>query len=234
MKLSSIVVMLVLTSLSLSIHAQSYWFGPKFGPALSFQQWNGIDQNALFSINGDLAIETVSEDGGGTLMASLGYRTRGSGIRAFTFNQEFFGNQNFQFRNIVLEAGFKKYFTPLANKFIPWYQISGRAEYTVSTNLKQYERFQNAFYPNDDFVRPFTYGITFAGGFDYELNEGLRGFIELSLNPDLGLQYFQPPIQNVIDPWTRMTRTLPERSIRNVSVELKVGMKFLRKVEYID
>lgn len=213
-----------------SASSQSYWFGPQLGSAINFQRWNDVQQRSLLTLTGDFSVETHSEEGEGTVFASLGYRTRGSGIRAFTFNQQFFGNQSFRFNNLVLEVAFKKYFDPV-QKFIPWYKLGGRAEYTVSTNLEQYEGFQNAFYPHNDFVRRFGYGVTFAGGIDYPLTEGLRGFVELSLNPDMSLQYFQPPINNVFDPWTQQRRSLGERSIRNVSIELKVGLKFLRKVE---
>ena len=58
--------------------------------------------------------------------------------------------------------------------------------------------------------------------------------IEFTVNPDFSLQYEQPAIPNVIDPITGQTRTLQERRIRNLTFEITVGARFLRKVEYID
>ena len=109
-----------------------------------------------------------------------------------------------------------------------------RGEYTLGTNLSEYVRFQSAYYPIDDFVRKLNYGVTVGGGWDFEFSELIGGLIELTVNPDLSNQYEQQPIPNVINPFNGQTVTLRERKVRNLTFEVKFGLRFMRKVEYID
>ena len=216
---------------SVDSSSQGFWFGPKVGGALNFQSWNDFSPNPLLQPAYDLFIESYSEESTSALYASLGYHVRGSGIRTFTFNGDFFGNQGFKFKNAVLELGGKR-FLDLDKSFKPYYMLGIRGEYNVGTNLKDYERFVNPFYPHNDFVKKFVYGATVGGGFEKSFGEFYAGFLEIIISPDFANQYYQPPINNVIDPYTGQKISLQERQIRNVSLEVKVGFKFLRKVIY--
>jgi hypothetical protein len=222
---------LLLVTASLSMEAQSFWFGPKVGGGLSFQQWSNFEPNPIFAPSIDLCIESYDELKTGSIYASLGYHTRGSRIRSFTFNGDFFGNQGFRFNNASLELGIKKEFTS-KDKISLFYLFGIRGEYTISNNLKEYERFANAFYPLPPFANKIVYGATFGGGITYPLGEFYQGVLELTIAPDLRDQYFQPPLNNVRDPFSGMNVTIPERRIKNLSVELKASFMFLRKVVY--
>lgn len=216
---------------TVSATAQSFWFGPKLGGTMTFQRWNNFSPNPLLTPAYDIFIESYSESSPSALFASVGYHTRGSGIRAISFLGDPLGTQGFKFNNIVLELGGKRFLTT-ENRANAYYMIGVRGEYTVSTNLEQYERFLNPFYPHNDFVEKIVYGASVGGGIEYSFGEFYHGFLEVSIGPDFANQYFQPPINNVIDPYTGMTTNLSERQIRNVSIEIRAGLKLLRKVIY--
>jgi hypothetical protein len=213
------------------LNAQSFYFGPKIGPGLNFQKWSNNNEFPLLSLNGDLFIETAPEDEKNFLYTSLGYRTRGSGWRNRGLGSSLnFSSTKFKFNNIVLELGAKRMLTNALDSR-PYYFIGIRAEYTVSTNLKQYEN--NLYFPQNGFVKRFVYGASFGGGYEFKFKEMMKFFVELGIHPDFALQYYQPIIFRVPDPFfPGQTLTLPENQIRNLSLELKFGMKFLRKVEY--
>jgi len=78
-------------------------------------------------------------------------------------------------------------------------------------------------------------GFTINTGIEFKLSELIGGELKLSIQPDVTLQYNQPAIGNVIDPYTPgNVITISERRIRNAAVELSVGVRLLRKVEYLD
>jgi len=218
---------------------QSMWFGVKAGPGVNFQSWsdgsfsNSSNTSPLFSLNGDLFVESYDEEKKGSLYAQLGFHTRGSSFRFLSFNNTFTDVQGFKYRNLVLELGARKPFD-LDKEFDPYFILGIRGEYTVGTNLDNYLSFGSLFYPVNDFVREFNYGVTLGGGFETYLSELTNVFVEMSLQPDLSFQYMQPPLFNITEPWTQQTINLPLRQSRNLSIELKAGVRFLRKVEYID
>ncbi len=219
--------------------SQSYWFGAKGGAAMNFQSWGdgsfsgSVNRDPLFSLNSDIFIESYDEYKKGTLYAQVGYHTRGSSFRFFSFNNTFTEQQGFKFRNIVAEVGAKKTLN-LGKELEPYFILGIRGEYTIGTNLDDYINFGSLYYPVSEFVRKFNYGVTAGGGFEMKMSELSNVFIEFSLQPDLSFQYEQQPLFNVIDPWTSQPVNLGLRQVRNLAVELKVGVKFLRKVEYID
>ena len=143
----------------------------------------------------------------------------------------------FLFRNLSVVVGAKQKFDfgATGKKF---YSFGIRADYTLNTNLDEYQNgtFSSpAYYPIDFFVRKFNYGVSVGGGLEFPFSELIGAVVDLSINPDLSFQYRQPPVGNVISPFNpSQTITIPERKIVNVSVELSVGFRFLRKVEYID
>lgn len=217
---------------------QSFWFGAKGGGAMNYQSWGqgltqGINRDPLFSLNGDIFIESFDEFNKGSLYAQVGYHTRGSSIRFVSFNNLFATQQGFKFNNVVLEVGARKVFS-IDKSIFPYYHVGLRGEYTVSTNLDDYRVFNNLFYPLNDFVRKINYGVSFGGGFIKPITDLSDIFMDINISPDLSFQYEQPPLQNVIDPFTLQRVDLPLRQVRNLSLELKVGIRFLRRVVYID
>lgn len=210
--------------------AQSFYFGPKAGLAINTQQWNNFERDALFSLHGDLFIESYSEGSTSSLYAQVGYHTRGSAVRLQGFNIPSFSNA-FKFNNIVLIAAAKRLVSDKKN-IKPYYLLGIRGEYTVSNNLDEYTQFQSIFYPLDFYVNKFNYGFVVGGGFDFELSDLYGAFIEFVVSPDISFQYQQPAIPNVISPFNGQTVTISERRIRNLSLEITFGMRFLRKVEY--
>jgi hypothetical protein len=210
--------------------AQSFYFGPKAGLAINTQQWNNFERDALFSLHGDLFIESYSEGSTSSLYAQVGYHTRGSAVRLQGFNIPSFSNA-FKFNNIVLIAAAKRLVSDKKN-IKPYYVLGIRGEYTVSNNLDEYTQFQSIFYPLDFYVNKFNYGFVVGGGFDFELSDLYGAFIEFVVSPDISFQYQQPAIPNVISPFNGQTVTISERRIRNLSLEITFGMRFLRKVEY--
>lgn len=226
------------------LQAQSYYFGPKLGSSIGFQRWENFQQSPLFSYHGALFIESYSEDNEmNSLFAQLGWHNRGSAYR----NQRIINigdglqytlpTKNFIFNNIVLGLGAKrKQF--INKKLNSYYSVGLRGEYTISTNLDEYNYYNSyygqPFYPDNDFVKKFNYGILVGGGFEYVFGDMVAGILEFSVNPDLSRQYEQPPIPNVRDPWTGSLVTTQQRRIKNITLEITLGLRFFRKVIYLD
>lgn len=221
------------------LKGQSFWFGAKGGGAMNFQSWGdgslggSVNRDPLFSLNGDIFVESYDEYKKGALYAQAGFHIRGSSFRFFSFNNVFSEQQGFQFRNVVVEVGGKKSLQNI-NELSPYFILGVRGEYTLSTNLDRYVQFGQLFYPINEFVRKFNYGMTAGGGFELPVSDLSNVFLEFSIQPDLSFQYEQQPLFNIIDPWTSQPVNIGLRQVRNLSIEAKVGIKFLRKVEYID
>lgn len=225
--------------------AQDTAFGIKGGPLLGVQQWDGFQQDVLFSYHAIAFVETVEEGDAFNLFAQAGYHVRGSSLRnrqAFTFGGDPFRlpTQDFEFRNVALTLGGKQK-KPLGltdNKY--YYGFGVRGEYTVNTNLAEYEAIAQqtggiGFYPVPGGVRRLNYGVYLAGGLEFPFADLIGGLIEVSINPDFSKQYETPEIQNVIDPFRPgQTRTIGERSIRNLSFEITLGLRFIRRVVVLD
>jgi hypothetical protein len=119
-----------------------------------------------------------------------------------------------------------------------YYLVGLRGDYTLSTNLDEYKEANEfnggLFYPDNAFVRKWNYGVALGGGFEFNFGELVGALLEFTVNPDFSFQYKQPAIPNVRDPYTGQNRTIPERTIRNIAIEVSAGIRLLRKVEYID
>ena len=239
MYLRVICVILLLTFVTKnSSLAQSYWFGPKGGFAMNNQSWgNGgtglsFNRSAMFSINGDFFVESYDELKKGSLYAQIGYHTRGSSLRFFDSFNNFNSNVKYKFNNIVLELGAKKLFN-LAKDFDPYFIMGVRGEYTIGNNLSSFNSLVSIVSPQ--YIRKFNYGVTIGGGFESVMSEFSNVFVEFSIQPDFSFQYEQFPIEQVVAPWSPTNYiSLPLTQVKNLSIEAKVGVKFLRKVEYID
>ena len=232
--------------LDLTDNEGGYLFGLRGGPSLGSQNWSGFEMRPLLTYNGDFFIESFPVEGKFSLWASLGYHIRGSRInsrRAFDFNGNNFRvpGETFQFKNLSLAVGGKQVF-----KYLPvgdvFYTLGVRVDYNLDTNLDDFDDLNEVstsirlFYPfeNRNWVRRITYGVVMGGGIDIPLSEKVGAVIQLTASPDFSFQYNQPPVENVIDPFSSGNTTLPERKIRNFTLELSAGFRFLRKIEYID
>ena len=240
-KLDILIFFLFLSSF---LSAQSYYFGPKLGTSIGFQRWENFQQSPLFSYHGAFFIESYSEENEmNSLFAQLGWHNRGSAYR----NQRIINigdglkytlpTKNFIFSNVVLGVGAKRK-QSINKKLNSYYSIGLRGEYTAKTNLDEYAYYNSvygpAFYPDDDFVRKFNYGIIVGGGFEYIFGDMVAGILDISINPDLSRQYEQPPIPNVRDPWTGSLVTTRQRRIKNITLEISLGLRLFRKVIYLD
>ncbi len=224
---------LVILFIYCSLDAQSFHFGPKGGGTIAVQQWNNLERDPLFAYHGAVFIETLDPEDTGSLYAQFGYHKRGSGVRVFDFLTSFSASQNFQFNNLSLQLGTKRRINRSSSKVF-FYDFALRAEYTLNTNLSEFENFNSLFYPIDQYVRKFNYGLSFGGGIEFGSSKFHVPFIQITISPDISNQYEQLAIQNVINPYNGQITTLPERNIRNLTLELSFGMKFLREVIYID
>lgn len=228
---------LILAACFISLHhaiGQSYWFGAKGGIAMN-NQVSGVQGGgsggggSMFSFNGDLFLETYDEFKKGALYAALGHHTRGSALR-FQSLQGFNNLISFKFNNITLELGAKKAWD-IGSEFSPYFILGVRGEYTLSTRLPELSGVNTIMHP--DYVQKWNYGVTAGGGFDMYLSEMSQVFVEFAIMPDLSFQYDQPPLFGIANPWFPNERVdLPLKRLRNLAIEAKVGIRFLRKVEY--
>jgi hypothetical protein len=210
-----------------TISTAQYYYGVKGGLGLNMQRWNSFERDILFTPLVDLYVES-HDDPINKLYASLGFHTRGSAIRGFGF-QSF---NSYRFNNIALEAGFKQMLS-VSKKYNPYYMLAGRLEYTVSTNLDGGGlQFSLLNLVDDNFVNRFNYGLTIGGGFEFQWDNTKVIFVEASINPDASRQYDQPSTAVITNPNPspfnpNQTITILPQEVRNVSLELKVGIKFL-------
>lgn len=217
------------------LKAQGFYFGPKGGSVIGFQNWNGLERDPLFAYHGDLFIESLDAKGTGSLFASIGYHVRGSATRIINPQFNYNYTQGFRFNNISLMAGAKKRFKT-SGSWVTYYHVGIRGEYTISTNFGNAGSniTQSIFFPIEDLTNKITYGISGGIGAEYFLSELISPFFEFTISPDLSYQYRQGAIPNVTNPYTGQLTTLGERQIRNFSIELTIGLKLLRKIVYVD
>ena len=222
--------------------------GFKGGLAMTNQQWTGVERQPLFLPQGDFFVEDIPTNNMFALFASLGYHPKGSALRNAWFNSPF-NNQltrvpptRFVFHNLSLILGAKQKFDFGSNSETRWFYSFGlRGDYTIANNLNEFDEI-NAVglgvttFPVDDptYIREINYGVSIGGGIEYSLSEFVGLSIEFNVHPDFSFQYEQPEIRDVTDPFTSQLTSIPERQIRNLALELSVGLRFLRKVIYVD
>jgi len=230
----------------LTADAQGSIFHVKGGATLGFQKWNNRTTEALIRYHAIFGIESYSADEPFSLFAQTGYHVRGGAtrIQGGTFtdpNGGFFDfnttSYPYEFRNISLALGAKQKF-PLGG-VKGYYLLGVRGEYTINTNLEMYHPDDDPFpqfsliHPFDELTRHWQYGVIAGGGIEFMFNELIGGLLEVTINPDLSQQYFQADFL-YRDPFTGNDRTLSAREIRNVTVEVTAGFRFLRIIEYVD
>lgn len=235
---------ILLLSITSGIGAQSFYFGPKLGPTMGFQRWDNFQQSPIFTYHGAFFVESYSKENSlNSLYAQIGWHNRGSAYRnqrIFTIEGDLITipTRNFQFSNAVLAVGGKRK-QQLSKKTNTYYFIGLRGEYTVLTNLYKFEQFNqyynSPFYPDDFFVKRWNYGVSAGGGIEFKHSKYVWSFLEVGIHPDLSRQYEQPPIGNVVNPWqSGSTMTINERRIKNITLEVSVGLKFFREVIYLN
>jgi hypothetical protein len=222
--------------------AQSTAYVFQAGPTIGFQRWdNTFERDPLFQYHAALAIETVNnEDDRDALFMQIGYHVKGSANR-FRFFYQGGGidsySEQFKFNNLSLILGFKRHIPQ--NEATRYFYFGGlRGDYTLSTNiddLASSNPYAPLYYPFIGSMNRWMFGLSLGGGLEFKLGELVGGQLKLSLHPDLTLQYNQPSLENVLNPYSPgTTTTIPERRIRNNALELSVGIRLLRKVVYVD
>lgn len=234
------VALFFLTISQLCAQGTAYSF--KGGLTLGIQKWNSLDQDPLFKYHGAICAESLDETSLFSVFAQAGYHLKGSALRNGNFldqNGNFYrlSAQEFIFKNASLILGAKRKYD-MSEVMRGYYLLGLRGDYTLGTNLDKYKAANEfnggLFYPDNNFVRKWNYGISIGGGFEFAFGELVGGLLEITVNPDFSYQYRQPTIPNVRDPYTGQNRSIPERSIRNITFEITAGFRLLRKVEYID
>jgi len=227
-----------------TLTAQSTAYVLNFGPTIGTQRWDNSDRQLLFKYHAALSIESVdNENDRSSLLAQFGYHVKGSANRFTFFNQQGGGLSNFteeyRFNNLSMLLGAKQKF-PIGLTGRGRYFFSGgiRLDYTLNTNIDDLAK-QNPFwaiyYPQIGFMNRWMFGVTIGGGLEFKLSELIGGQLHLTINPDLTNQYNQPPLFNVIDPFNPgQSTSISERRIRNTTLEISIGLRLLRKVEYVE
>lgn len=222
----------------------SFAWGIKGGPVMAFQRWDQTDRDPLWGPHAILFIETLSDEREVGLFAQAGYHTRGSAIRVrgFNFNDPITGEDRrfggsttkYDFQNVVLSLGFKQRFSMSRGNL--YYLLSLRGEYNISNGFDQFADLPldlRPFFPQPAAVNDLVGGFIFGGGVEIPISDYIDATVELTVNPDFTKQYYQIPLTNIPSPYGGVT-SLPERNIRNNTIELSVGFRFLRVVEYVD
>lgn len=244
MKYLQILFLLIISNVSLV--AQSKLYGIKGGLTVGSQRWNEgttYNNSLLFRYHGDIFVENAPENNQSVLFAQLGLHTRGSAFRfrgGTAFDPvslrevEVKGyTEPFVFNNVALILGAKR--RGVANRPNAYYSVGLRVEYTVSTNLDKFDQntiFYSA-YPQNAFVRKFNYGLSIAGGWEMKISDLIGGVLEISVHPDISRQYFRGSFR-AYDPYTKQYYNTTEQQIRNMTIEISLGLNFLRKVVYVD
>ena len=233
------ILLLLAFFLATNIQAQSFAWGVKGGLTVGFQNWQGTPRDLLFKYQGILFVESLPAGNDFALFGQVGYHKKGSAIRNQQVNLGGGGvfrppTETYEFNNISLVVGAKQKFDfrDFAKSF---YSFGIRGDYTLNTNLDEFAQTNvqfRRFFPNDFFVRKFNYGVYIGGGLEFAISDLIGAMVELSIAPDFSFQYQQPAIGNVTDPYTFQLVTIPERKVVNVALELTVGLRFLRIVEY--
>lgn len=239
----NVILLMAMILLGGSLMAQSRAYSVKGGLTIGTQKEGNFEQDALFSYHGALSMESVTDDNPFGLFVQLGYHVKGSAWRNVQFSN--FGSNNvsivtrkFKYENVGLVLGFKNNFKE-SDSYRLYYLFGVRGDYTVGTNLDEYEE-QNTFfgapiYPFNEAVRKFNYGATLGGGLQFPFTEFVSGIVEVTISPDFSDQYRQGAFNGTIyQNGVPVARSFAERKIRNLVFEVSLGFRFLHKIEYLD
>jgi len=229
------------------ITAQSTAYVIQFGPTAGLQKWdNSAGREPLFQYHAALSMETINnEDNRGSFYMQLGYHVKGSATR-YRFFSLVSGapggtaTERFKFNNFSFSLGAKQRFKESESGRLHYFYFGGlRGDYTYSTNIDELRDGSNVcnpgFYPLMGGVQRWMAGFSVGGGLEFDISELVGAQVQLSVNPDVTPQYRQNAIPNVIDICNQgLTYSIPERRIRNTTVEISVGLRLLKKVILVD
>jgi len=228
------------------ISAQSTAYVIHFGPTAGLQKWdNSSGREPLFQYHAALSMESINnEDNRGSFYMQIGYHVKGSAtrFRFFNINSNAPGGtftERFKFNNFSFSLGAKQRFKESNNGRTRYFYFGGlRGDYTYSTNIDDLtasDPTRKLYYPLMGGVQRWMAGFSAGGGIEFDFSELVGCQIQLSVNPDVTPQYRQIAIPNVPDPWNPgQNITIPERRIRNTTVELSIGLRLLKKVIIVD
>ncbi len=223
------------------IIAQSTAYVVQFGPTAGLQKWdNSSGREPLLQYHAALSMESINnEDNKSSFLMQLGYHVKGSATRYrfYNINSGAPGrtvSEQFKFNNISFLLGAKQRFKESASGNSRYFYFGAiRGDYTYSTNIDNLHSgtCNPGYYPFMLGVQRWMAGFSVGGGMEFDFSELIGGQIQLSVNPDVTPQYRQNPIKDVIDTcFHGPSFDIPERRIRNTTVELSIGLRLLRKV----
>lgn len=246
----TLLFLLALLAAPLLSSGQGFAFGVKGGPTVSAQLWNpGGNRSAILRWHAFAFIETLDEADDYALFAQAGYNVKGSSIRFRTFRQGSNGfeplgqaTDTYEFNNLVLLLGGKQKFGR-ANGTKFFYSLGVRGEYNLSNNLSSLPPPPppvvclpfGGLSLFEEFVNPFTFGASVGAGIEFPFSELIGGIVELTVSPDFTRQYNQQgdlQFANCFEPGNPIF--IRAQQMTNVSFELTLGIRFLRKVVYVD
>ncbi|MGB1217836.1 MAG: hypothetical protein ACPG5P_08155 [Saprospiraceae bacterium] len=220
-------------SISMSgVMAQGFAYGVKGGLTLGIQKWNGYERSPLPRYNASFFLESLPEEKRFSIFGELGYHVKGSRVKSFyrvpnSTEIRRFTNDT-EFRNVSLTAGVRSSYIISDVGMEAYYLLGLRGDYNIA-----YAN-DSGFLPfKDEDVNKFTYGFTFGGGLEIPVKELMGITLELSVSPDIRPQVFFPAGKYQYYTSTNSTpRDFGETKIINTVVELTIGFRFLRVVEY--
>lgn len=225
--------------------AQSTAYIIHFGPTAGIQKWdNSSGREPLFQYHAALGMETINnEDNRGSFYMQLGYHVKGSATRYryYNINSNAPGGtvtERFKFNNFSFSLGAKQRFKENNSGRARYFYFGGlRTDYTYSTNIDglQNNACNPGYYPFMAGVQRWMAGFSVGGGMEFDISELVGGQVQLSVHPDVTPQYRQDPIQDVIDScYHGPNYDIPQRRIRNTTVEISFGLRLLRKVVIVE
>jgi len=202
------------------------YYGVKGGLGINNQNWDrGVNTGLIFTPLIDVFAESYDPGSLSRLYAQIGFHQRGSALGAFGFRRI----ATYTYSNVVVELGGRRQAFE-NDTYIGYYLLGLRGEYTLASNVGETQSLYNL--TDEAYLRRFNYGATVGGGFEYDLGDGTSVFLEVTFNPDLSAQYDQPV--NLIFPNPNAGQSqnqfvnIPAQRVRNYSLEVKVGYKWLR------
>lgn len=226
-------------------NAQSTAFVSKGGLSLGAQRWdNTIDRELLWGYHFAMGIESYNnDDDRASFYTQIGYHQRGSSARFQYYNINNPGvfsdpyREKIVFNNAAMQLGIKMRIRNNGAGNARVYYFGGiRGEYSISNNIEELQQLYTcnpASIPIPEGVKPFIFGLTLGAGTEWMFGELVGAQLDLSLNPDMTPQYLYGSIPNVIDYCNPgYPVTIPERRIRNITFEVSLGLRLLRKVVY--
>jgi len=211
------------------IEAQANGFGFKIGPSMGFQKWGGNQRDPLLRFHAVAFVDSESSDSKNIVYAQLGYHIKGGGIRFNSYvdqNNIIYpgGTFGMEFHNLSLDLGLRRIIRN-GDKWMPYYAIGLRGEYTVKTNLEIYEYLE-------EWTCKWNYGFSLKIGSEFKFNKLVHGGVELNIAPDLSKQIYVPASIRRINYYTNQPEPGYEQSTVNTTIELSFYLRFLQLIEY--